>query len=90
MLNIRIILLCICIPMLMSCMSNNITEMDRAKDCNIEPVISINDIDRFKSDCLARSSCKYVPAESCYCPPGVQCICGGGAPPDCVSVGARR
>jgi hypothetical protein len=32
--------------------------------------------------CEAKAGCEYVPAV-CYCPPGVECICGGGDPPTC-------
>ncbi len=36
--------------------------------------------------CKARIGCAYVPAEQCYCPPDVVCVCGGGAPPTCVEM----
>ena len=32
--------------------------------------------------CVANPMCEYVPGQ-CYCPPGVQCICGGGSPGQC-------
>lgn len=33
--------------------------------------------------CEAKPGCKYIPG-SCYCPPDVDCRCGGGQPPKCV------
>ena len=33
--------------------------------------------------CESKPECKYDPG-CCYCPPDVQCICGGGSPPQCV------
>ena len=33
--------------------------------------------------CKNKRGCQFVPA-SCFCPEGVQCICGGGAPPMCL------
>lgn len=35
-----------------------------------------------KESCEATAGCVFVPA-SCYCPPDVVCICGGGNPPAC-------
>ena len=32
--------------------------------------------------CEANSKCEFIPAK-CYCPEGVQCICGGGQPSSC-------
>lgn len=36
-----------------------------------------------KQQCVSQTGCAYVPAGPCYCPPGLNCICGGGRPPDC-------
>jgi hypothetical protein len=33
--------------------------------------------------CKGKKVCKYEPA-SCYCPPKVQCVCGGGKPASCA------
>jgi len=33
--------------------------------------------------CENKDRCEYVPAGPCYCPPELQCVCGGGAPPSC-------
>lgn len=38
--------------------------------------------DGTKEICEAKAGCTYVPA-SCYCPPGVTCVCGGGEPAQC-------
>lgn len=48
-----------------------------------------NQIDRgqYKStinQCQSQTGCKHVPAEKCYCPPDVDCFCGGGEPPNCL------
>jgi hypothetical protein len=48
-----------------------------------------NQIDRDQynstiNQCQSQTGCKHVPAEECYCPPDVDCICGGGAPPNCL------
>lgn len=40
--------------------------------------------DDTRETCEAKDGCEYVPA-SCYCPPGVICICGGGEPAQCRS-----
>ena len=37
-----------------------------------------------RETCEAKAGCEYVPS-SCYCPPGVACICGGGEPAQCRS-----
>lgn len=37
-----------------------------------------------KSNCRAKARCFFRPA-SCFCPEGVQCICGGGKPAMCSS-----
>lgn len=34
-------------------------------------------------DCEAKSGCKHLPA-NCYCPPDLNCYCGGGEPSKCV------
>lgn len=34
--------------------------------------------------CQSRPGCKYEPAGQCFCPPDVNCICGGGPPPSCL------
>lgn len=36
-----------------------------------------------QASCEAMTSCKFVPREPCYCPPIVDCACGGGAPDRC-------
>lgn len=36
-----------------------------------------------RASCEAMTSCKFVPREQCYCPPNVDCDCGGGAPDRC-------
>jgi hypothetical protein len=33
--------------------------------------------------CEATAGCSFVPGH-CFCPGGVQCVCGGGPPPGCV------
>lgn len=33
--------------------------------------------------CQSRAGCQYQAAR-CFCPPGVTCVCGGGAPAKCV------
>jgi hypothetical protein len=33
--------------------------------------------------CEATPGCSFVPGH-CFCPSGVQCVCGGGPPPECV------
>ncbi|MCP5088782.1 MAG: hypothetical protein GY952_18485 [Rhodobacteraceae bacterium] len=35
------------------------------------------------TSCENRVGCSYVPAGECYCPPDVDCVCGGGTPPNC-------
>ncbi len=40
------------------------------------------------STCPVERDCELVPA-SCYCPPTVLCICGGGEPPGCAGVERR-
>jgi len=37
--------------------------------------------------CPVARGCELVPG-SCYCPPTVACICGGGEPPGCARVWA--
>jgi hypothetical protein len=34
--------------------------------------------------CHSQAGCSYIPAEQCYCPPDVSCVCGGGEPPNCL------
>jgi hypothetical protein len=36
-----------------------------------------------RDTCESRPGCKYI-AANCFCPPGVECVCGGGAPAVCV------
>lgn len=36
-----------------------------------------------RKNCEARRGCEFKPA-SCYCPPNVDCRCGGGPPAQCV------
>jgi hypothetical protein len=36
-----------------------------------------------KDDCEKRPECRYVPAD-CYCAPGQDCPCTGGAPAMCI------
>ncbi len=33
--------------------------------------------------CEAKDGCKYQPAK-CFCPPGIECVCGGGPPAMCI------
>ncbi len=35
-------------------------------------------------DCEAKPGCKHVQA-NCYCPPDMDCYCGGGEPSKCVA-----
>ena len=44
-----------------------------------------NDSAKASDICQSRPGCSYVPAGECYCPPNVDCICGGGTPPDCAA-----
>lgn len=37
------------------------------------------------STCPVERDCELVPG-SCYCPPKMTCICGGGEPPGCARV----
>lgn len=37
-----------------------------------------------KAACETREDCRFVPPGPCYCPPGLDCLCGGGSPPACV------
>jgi hypothetical protein len=39
-----------------------------------------------RADCEAKPGCEFKPA-SCFCPPNVQCVCGGGPPAQCVERG---
>lgn len=34
--------------------------------------------------CQSKAGCTYVPSAQCYCPPDVNCVCGGGEPPNCL------
>lgn len=36
------------------------------------------------AECNVKTSCEFVPGE-CYCPPDLQCFCGGGPPGSCRS-----
>ena len=36
-----------------------------------------------KKECESRPGCEFQNA-SCYCPPNVNCVCGGGPPAQCV------
>jgi len=36
--------------------------------------------------CHSQAGCAYIPAAQCYCPPDVNCICGGGEPPNCLPI----
>lgn len=36
-----------------------------------------------RKDCEARAGCEFQPG-NCYCPPGLNCFCGGGTPAMCV------
>jgi hypothetical protein len=42
--------------------------------------VADHDIQR---DCEAKPGCKFKIA-NCYCPPNLQCACGGGPPAQCV------
>jgi len=35
-----------------------------------------------QDSCEQDTACSFIPG-SCYCPPGVDCVCGGGPPPQC-------
>jgi len=35
-----------------------------------------------QKDCEAKPGCEFKPA-SCYCPPNLECVCGGGPPAQC-------
>lgn len=37
-----------------------------------------------RETCEDRPGCSYVSAGECYCPPDVDCVCGGGTPPNCA------
>jgi hypothetical protein len=39
--------------------------------------------------CEAREGCEYISMGTCFCPPGVACFCGGGAPPNCLTKDAQ-
>jgi len=40
--------------------------------------------DGTKENCESRTGCEFIPA-TCYCPPGITCVCGGGEPAQCRS-----
>ncbi|SRR5258706_6220537 len=42
-----------------------------------------------QKDCEARPGCEFRSA-SCYCPPGVDCRCGGGPPAQCLERGKAK
>lgn len=51
------------------------------------PEIISSSYDEFKESverCESNPNCKLVYPGGCYCPPEMQCICGGGPPPICV------
>ena len=52
--------------------------------CDLAPIKSAEDVTRFKQECAQKSACLLIKEESCYCPPGVHCVCGGGKGPQCV------
>ena len=56
----------------------------KGNNCYLVEPVSLEDIGNHKNNCEKRKNCKYIPPGSCYCPPGVKCICGGGEPPKCV------
>lgn len=35
------------------------------------------------ASCAEMTSCRYTQSQQCYCPPDVDCVCGGGAPAQC-------
>jgi hypothetical protein len=47
--------------------------------------ISWDELEGTRYACERMTGCIYIPAEPCYCPPDVDCDCGGGAPQRCVS-----
>ena len=61
--------------------SNLLAEKDH---CSMVNPVSHEDVEIHKNNCEMRKECKYIPPGSCYCPPGIKCICGGGEPPKCV------
>jgi hypothetical protein len=38
-----------------------------------------------EAQCETLAGCTYEARENCYCPPEVDCDCGGGAPQRCLS-----
>lgn len=40
-------------------------------------------LDVLRANCEMTVNCK-LEVEKCWCPPQVRCVCGGGAPPQCV------
>jgi len=42
-----------------------------------------------KQQCESRPGCAFNPG-NCYCPPNLNCFCGGGPPPQCVESGAQK
>ena len=36
-----------------------------------------------RKDCESKAGCEFK-AASCYCPPNLNCVCGGGPPAQCV------
>ncbi len=54
---------------------------DAANQCEAGFVQSVGDP---KKTCEAKTDCTFV-AASCFCPPGVTCVCGGGSPSACVA-----
>ena len=47
----------------------------------------VQSADSAKAVCEAKNECKFTTA-SCYCPEGVQCVCGGGMPSMCATTSA--
>ncbi|MCB1058124.1 MAG: hypothetical protein KDD11_21705 [Acidobacteria bacterium] len=52
---------------------------DTANECEA----GFRQSDGTPAECQAKPGCRFSPGR-CYCPPDVQCVCGGGPPPSCV------
>ena len=42
-----------------------------------------------RKDCEAIPGCRFEPG-SCFCPPNVNCVCGGGPPAQCIERAKAR
>ena len=70
--------------------SSDITKQNQNKSLSLNnqcPSINptgITELAKSMDECRLAPNCKVVYPGGCYCPPGVECICGGGDPPICV------